>query len=110
MPVRPIACRCGGTIGAERCNRCGRSKRRPREVTPRATRRVYDREWEKTRKAQLKRKPFCEDHAARGYIIEPANEVHHVVKVSARPDLKHDSRNLRSLCKSCHSIRTRRGE
>lgn len=112
MPTRPVACRCGGTIGADRCNRCGRLKRRAPESSPResARKRGYDRQWEKTRKLKLKRDPLCEDCVARGFVTEEAVDVHHKIKVSKRPDLKHEPSNLRSLCRRCHNVRTRRGE
>lgn len=40
----------------------------------------------------------------------PATEVHHIIKIAARPDLRLDQENLMSLCKSCHGRRTGRGE
>ncbi|MCP4876121.1 MAG: HNH endonuclease [Gammaproteobacteria bacterium] len=39
-----------------------------------------------------------------------ASEVHHVIKRRHRPDLTFARGNLLSLCKPCHSKRTRRGE
>jgi len=74
-----------------------------------ARERGYDRAWEKVRLQKLRRNPLCEDCEARGEIM-PAIEVHHVAKVSERPDLRLTMSNLRSLCKSCHSKRTARGE
>ena len=38
------------------------------------------------------------------------NDVHHIKKLAEYPELKYDSNNLMSLCKSCHSIRTKNGE
>ena len=53
--------------------------------------------------------PLCADCTERG-LVTPANEVHHLLKVRDRPDLKLDAENVRCLCESCHSTRTARGE
>ncbi|MFA6308613.1 MAG: HNH endonuclease signature motif containing protein [Clostridia bacterium] len=72
------------------------------------TERGYDSDWVKLRRRKLMRDPLCEDCLEKGE-IEPATEVHHIIKVRDRPDLRLDINNLRSLSKRCHSIRTRLG-
>ncbi len=74
-----------------------------------ACRRGYDRQWRNLRAWFLKTTPYCQDCDDRD-IATLATEVHHKVKIADRPDLRLDPRNLRSLCKTCHSRRTARGE
>lgn len=42
--------------------------------------------------------------------MEPATEVHHIRKLRDHPTLRLDPANCMALCRSCHSIRTARGE
>jgi 5-methylcytosine-specific restriction protein A len=74
-----------------------------------ARERGYTKQWEKVRAMKLSRDPLCEDCEREGRYI-PAKEVHHIIKVSVRPDLRLVMDNLMSLCTHHHSIRTRRGE
>ena len=37
-------------------------------------------------------------------------DVHHIIKLADRPELRDDATNLMSLCHSCHSKRTAAGE
>lgn len=74
-----------------------------------AAERGYDAAWQRTRAAFLAEHPVCADCAERGRVTV-AVDVHHVVKLSVRPDLKHDFDNLMALCKRCHQARTRKGE
>jgi len=58
-------------------------------------------EWRSIRIEQLRRKPLCEWHKARGHIV-PANTVHH-----AEPHKGDRTKFLRgpfvSLCEACHN-------
>ena len=72
--------------------------------------RGYDNDWRRTRLAQLTEYPLCHDCLKEDLRYNPATEVHHILKLADRPDLKHDPNNLMSLCKKCHSTRTNRGE
>jgi len=94
-------------------DRAGRLKpitrKTPDQVRGSSSARGYDRAWRRTRDLKLKRDPLCED-CLENEFVEPAVEVHHVIKIAERPDLRLDIDNLRSLCKTCHSIRTARGE
>ena len=74
-----------------------------------AARRGYDQRWQRVRLYHLLTHPLCEDCNERGRLTL-ATQVHHVVKLSERPDLRFDHDNLLSLCSRCHSRRTRRGE
>src|SRR5260221_569616 len=53
--------------------------------------------------------PLCADHLARNEYV-PATEVHHIVKLSLGGDMLPTSDGLITLCHSCHSKRTIRGE
>jgi 5-methylcytosine-specific restriction enzyme A len=65
--------------------------------------RGYGTAWDKLRRMYLAANPLCEDHKARGKVVE-AVMVHHKVPISEGGDpLAWD--NLRSLCSRCHAIR-----
>ncbi|WP_390844831.1 HNH endonuclease signature motif containing protein [Anatilimnocola floriformis] len=63
----------------------------------------------KVNRIKLANNPLCEDCEEQG-ITRPASEVHHIVKPNGNPELMYSLNNLKSLCKSCHSKRTQRGE
>lgn len=64
--------------------------------------------WERARLKQLADHPECYDHWERGQ-LEPATDVHHKRKPTTAEEF-FDSRFFGSLCHSCHSKRTARGE
>lgn len=64
----------------------------------------YGRSWQRIRQQQLNRQPLCEACNARGR-IRAAQEVDHIVPLSDGGT--NDAENLQSLCKSCHSKKTR---
>ena len=74
-----------------------------------AASRGYDRLWQKFRAQILAERPLCQDCLAAGRVT-PSREVHHVVKLRARRDLRLDPENVLALCTPCHSARTARGE
>lgn len=57
--------------------------------------------WQKVRRLKLSRNPLCEDCEERG-LVEPAEEVHHILPRREYPDLAFVMSNLRSLCRPCH--------
>lgn len=61
-----------------------------------------DARWRGLRAAFLKQHPSCAMCGGK------AVHVDHIVAVYLRPDLRLEWANLRSLCVSCHSTRTRR--
>jgi 5-methylcytosine-specific restriction enzyme A len=95
--------------------------RNPWEKPPQQRARDYERErgssasrgygydWRKFREHVLAERPLCQDCDAAGRVTA-AEEVHHVVKPRIRPDLRLDPQNVVSLCVSCHSRRTGKGE
>jgi 5-methylcytosine-specific restriction protein A len=70
-----------------------------------AASRGYDHNWRKVRAFHLQAEPLCRFHAERGDVVA-AIEVDHIDGNSRN----NDDRNLRSLCKSCHSARTARDQ
>jgi len=71
--------------------------------------RGYDSSWRMVRQCHLENSPLCHDCLSNGVYTE-ASDVHHLIKLAERPDLRDVSSNLMSLCHSCHSIRTGKGE
>ena len=71
-------------------------------------RRLYDRRmWrDEIRPQQLAREPLCRTCAKRG-VITAATEVDHIEPHAGDMALFRDPENLQSLCKSCHSLKTR---
>ena len=71
-----------------------------------ASQRGYDSDWNRLRAAHVERHPLCEHCAARGRAV-PVDEVDHVRPFTGKADpLRLDPRNLQSLCRSCHAIKT----
>jgi 5-methylcytosine-specific restriction enzyme A len=75
--------------------------------TDRARLNLYDRKWQKRRRLHLSENPWCVD--CLGEVPQrwtPATEVHHVEAHGGDTEIFRRS-PLLSLCKSCHSSRTR---
>ena len=73
-----------------------------------AASRGYDATWRLTRIHHLQHNPLCA-HCLHAQLFIPATEVHHIIKLAIRPDLRDTSSNLLSLCTSCHSKLTAAG-
>lgn len=70
--------------------------------------RLYDRSWQKRRAMQLSIQPWCELCLEQDrYVL--ATDVHHLIKHEGDAELFNSS-PLQSLCHSCHSKVTQRGE
>jgi 5-methylcytosine-specific restriction endonuclease McrA len=61
--------------------------------------RGYDAAWRKVRASHLRTEPLCRFCRAAGLLV-PAEVVDHIEPIAARPDLRLDMTNLRSLCAS----------
>ena len=70
-----------------------------------AEERGYDSDWRRLRAAKLAVDPICELRTRCMGMV--ASEVHHVIPIRDRPDLRLEWSNLRSACKPCHSALTR---
>ncbi len=68
------------------------------------TQRLYDREWQRKRKLQLARHPWCQDCEEQGLFVE-ATDVHHEIRHQGDRK-KFIESPLRSLCHTCHSRHT----
>ena len=79
------------------------------EARPSAYRRGYDKQWQAFRDRWLQEWMWCHDCHEAGRLTL-ATEVHHKQKVAGNKALKYERSNLMSLCRSCHSARTARGE
>ena len=93
-----------------RCVKCnGEREKKYDAKRGTAASRGYDADWRRFRKQVLIERPLCEDCHAAGR-VKAACEVHHIVKLRTDPSLRLEPSNVMSLCKSCHSKRTYRGE
>lgn len=111
--MRPCATPgCTALVKSGRCEKCEKVRGNASQAgndRDSSCRRGYDRKWQAFRSWFLHRHPLCADCKEIGNIT-PAEEVHHVEKLADRPELRCVEGNCRALCKSCHSIRTARGE
>jgi 5-methylcytosine-specific restriction protein A len=80
--------------------------------TPRAYHRWYGlKVWRLAREAQLSRQPLCECCLAEvPEVLTPATDVDHKIPHRGNWTLFIDPENHQSLCHSCHSQKTARGE
>ena len=85
------------------------SKLKVRETRLNSYRRGYNSAWKVVRQQHMADHPLCEDCLKEGKYV-PMQDVHHIIKLADRPDLRDDATNLMSLCHSCHSKRTKAGE
>ena len=67
--------------------------------------RGYDAAWRRVRDKRRLLNPFCQDCEERGR-IECMEIVDHVIPVDVDPTLRLELDNTRSLCRSCHAIKT----
>lgn len=70
-----------------------------------AAERGYDAAWVAVRDQYAREHPLCEDHQERGETV-PMQVVDHVIPLPDGPRL--DPRNFRSLCNSCHAVKSAR--
>lgn len=89
--------------------RCPKHNTAIDEARGTSTERGYDAVWQRFRGWFMARHPLCADCEEAGLIVA-MEEVHHIRKVKDFPELRLVESNCRGLCKTCHSIRTRRGE
>ena len=71
--------------------------------------RGYDSSWRTVRMQHLLNYPLCAECLDKKRFTV-ATDVHHLKKLAENPHLRDVSSNLQSLCHSCHSIKTARGE
>src|SRR5678816_398086 len=102
---------CSGLVRNGVCHRCGATrsgKDRAHDANRgTASERGYDATWQRLRRMQLSSQPLCEDCRGGG-VVRLGTEVHHIIALRLGGENSFDS--LMTLCKSCHSKRTARGE
>lgn len=64
--------------------------------------RGYDSRWDKIRRMKVRQDPLCEICKQEDRLT-PVEIVHHIKKVTDRPDLLLDMDNLKSVCRACHA-------
>jgi 5-methylcytosine-specific restriction protein A len=70
---------------------------------------LYDADWRKVRSIKLAAAPLCEMRIKCPTLPihrQRSTEVHHVLPVAERPDLRLVWDNLRSICETCHKAIT----
>lgn len=72
---------------------------------PSASKRGYDRAWQKLRAAFLLENPLCVKCSERD-LVEAATDVDHIIAHRGDDSLRLDASNLQSLCHSCHAKKT----
>lgn len=80
-----------------------------RSIAPKWRRWYSAARWKRMRSRQLNESPLCRECLTAGRSV-PATDVDHIVPHRGCSDLFFDRHNLQSLCQSCHSIKTQRGE
>ena len=67
---------------------------------------VYDEKWRKFSKNYRNANPFCVECLKLG--VHNIHNIHvdHIIPLEQRPDLKYDTDNLQSLCRSHHGQKT----
>ena len=98
-PLRPCTfpgCR-ALVQGSSRCEAHSRRDSYPAGST---TARGYDGDWRRLRDLKMRTDPVCELRIhCQGAVAE---DVHHVISIRQRPDLRLTLSNLRSACHACH--------
>jgi 5-methylcytosine-specific restriction protein A len=102
MPRLERLCRCGRVV-AVKCASCDATKAASADDYRASSSERYGHRWDKLSRAKRAASPLCERCERLG-LVTVATEVHHVQKVSQRPDLKHEWSNLMSVCRKCHEI------
>ena len=104
MPISPgTACRHPGCLAITKNQNGYCSQHRPPDDRPSSSQRGYDLRWAKFRRWYVDRHPLCEECQAKG-IVRPMEELHHIIPVAKRPDLRLAVENIVSLCRSCHAV------
>jgi 5-methylcytosine-specific restriction protein A len=83
-----------------------RQAKRPVDNRPNSTDRGYNYRWKQLRARHLGREPLCVHCRDKGKTVM-ASEVDHIIPHKGDAKLFWDETNWQSLCKSCHSRKTR---
>ncbi|MDH4993308.1 HNH endonuclease [Aquamicrobium lusatiense] len=102
----PRVCACGVEVVpyGQQCSCAIERKAASDRARPSASRRGYDRAWQKLRKSFLLAFPTCSTDGCG----KPATDVDHIQSIREAPHLRLKWSNLRAFCHSCHSRHTAR--
>jgi len=105
MPLRSLRpCAYPGCIALVRWGRCDEHRDAVLTARDPERQRLYDRQWQRVRRAQLAREPWCAD-CLRANVYTPATDVDHVVPHRG-DQVAFVTGELQSLCHSCHARKT----
>ena len=89
-------CRCGRVV-KDRCEHCNPHAKHTKSTKDRG----YDYRWDRLSRRKRIHNPLCEECSRQG-MVTAATEVHHIVKIKDRPELRLEWSNLMSVCRDCH--------
>jgi len=89
-------CRCGRIV-KDRCESCSPTQKHKTTSKERG----YDSRWDRLSRRKRIHNPLCEECLRNG-MVTAAEEVHHIVPIRVRPELRLEWGNLMSVCRSCH--------
>jgi 5-methylcytosine-specific restriction endonuclease McrA len=95
-------CRCGRVVTGT-CETCSSISAASADDYRASSSERYGSRWDRLSRAKRAVNPLCE-RCERHELVTAATEVHHIVKVSVRPDLKYEWSNLMSVCRTCHEM------
>jgi 5-methylcytosine-specific restriction endonuclease McrA len=95
-------CRCGRVVTGT-CDTCSNITAASADDYRAGSSERYGHKWDRLSRAKRAASPLCERCERLG-VVTVATEVHHIQKVSQRPDLKYEWSNLISVCRECHEI------
>lgn len=111
-----VGCPADAVRGSSRCRTHLRAqKARSDARRPTARQRGYDDAWERTSKAVLEARPWCECPGCpkcrpHGGCRQRSTDTDHIDGLGPAGPRGHDWTNLRALCHRCHSHRTGRDQ
>lgn len=110
MPSLPLKhCEAPGCKAMSKYRRCEIHRRMAERIYDSSPQRKQARKvldtarWRRLRLMHLRNNPLC------NLCGKPANQVDHIIARKADEDLTFDADNLQSLCRACHTRKTRNG-
>ena len=91
--VARFCCRCGNVCDGV----CGCSAKQMTSTVDRG----YDSRWRRLSERIRRSNPLCEE-CLNNNRVTASVDVHHIIPIKDRPDLKYDMNNLVALCRACH--------
>lgn len=96
-------CKCGSIVGKS-CSYCdGVRQTKTDDYRGTNEQRGYGSDWARFARRYKQLHPLCESCLIDGK-TSPAVDVHHIVKLKDRPELRLDENNVMSVCRACHKM------